>query len=57
MKLFVGYCKAPEQLQSSTRPKCQSHTMTNTGREPVTIRIAAYRRSPRYALRHGKRRC
>ena len=55
MKLFVGYSKAPEQPQSSARPICHSHTMTNTGREPATIRIAAYRNSPRYALRHGRR--
>ena len=55
MKLFVGYSKAPEQPQSSARPMCYSHTMTNTGREPATIRIAAYRSSPRYALRHGRR--
>ena len=54
MKLFVGYSKAPEQPQSSARPMCHSHTMTNTGREPATIRIAAYRSSPRYALRHGR---
>ena len=31
---------------------CQSHTMTSRGREPATMRIAAYRSSPRYALRH-----
>ena len=30
--------------------------MMNTGREPATIRIAAYRSSPRYALHHGRRR-
>ena len=48
----MGYSKAPEQPQSSARPMCHSHTMTNTGREPATIRIAAYRSSPRYALRH-----
>ena len=56
MKLFVAYSKAPEQPQSSARPMCHSHTMTNTGREPATIRIAAYRSSPRYALRHRRRR-
>ena len=52
MKLFVGYSKAPEQPQSSARPMCHSHTMTNTGREPATIRIAAYigaRRATHYA--------
>ena len=38
--------KAPEQLQSSARPICKSHTMTSTGREPATIR---------YELRHGRR--
>ena len=55
MKLFVGYSKVPEQPQSSTRPICHSHTMMNMGREPAIIRIAAYRSSPRYALRHGTR--
>ena len=54
-EFVVGYSKAPEQPQSSARPMCHSHTMTNTGREPATIRIAAYRSSPRYALRHGRR--
>ena len=54
MKLFVGYSKAPEQPQSSARPICHSHTMTNTGHEPATIRIAAYWSSLRYALRHGR---
>ena len=51
MKLFMGYSKAPEQLQSSARPICHSHTMTNTGREPATIRIAAHRarRATHYA--------
>ena len=29
-------------------------TLTRTGHEPATIRIAAYRSSPRYALRHGR---
>ena len=38
----MGYSKAPEQPQSSTRPICHSHIMTSTGREPATIRIAAY---------------
>ena len=51
----MGYSKAPEQPQSSARPMCHSHTMTNTGREPATIHIAAYRSSPRYALHHGRR--
>ena len=52
----VGYSKAPEQPQSSARPICHSHALTSTGREPATIRIAAYsRNSPRYALRHGSR--
>ena len=50
----MGYSKAPEQPQSSARPICHSHTMTNTGLEPATIRIAAYRSSPRYALGHGE---
>ena len=49
MKLFVGYSKAPEQPQSGTRPVCQPHTMTRTGREPATIHIAAYRSSLHYA--------
>ena len=48
----VGYSKAPEQPQSSARPICHSHTMTSTGREPATIRIAAYRSSPHYTLRN-----
>ena len=51
-EFVVGYSKAPEQPQSSARPMCHSHTMTNMGRDPATIRIAAYRSSPRYALRH-----
>ena len=55
-EFIVGYSKAPEQPQSSTRPICHSHAMTSTGREPATIRIAAYRSSPCYALRHGRRR-
>ena len=54
-EFVVGYSKAPEQPQSSARTMCHSHTMTRTGREPATIRIAAYRSSPRYALRHGRR--
>ena len=37
----MGYSKAPEQPQSSARPICHSHAMTNTGREPATICIAA----------------
>ena len=37
----MGYSKAPEQPQSSARPICHSHTMTRTGREPATVRIAA----------------
>ena len=53
-EFVVGYSKAPEQPQSSARPICHSHTMTRTGREPATIRIAAYRSSPSYALRHGR---
>ena len=48
-EFVVGYSKAPEQLQSSARPTCHCHTMTSTGREPATIRIAAYRSSPHYA--------
>ena len=40
-EFVVGYSKAPEQLQSSARPRCHSHTMTRTGREPATVRIAA----------------
>ena len=41
-EFVVGYSKAPEQPQSSARPICHSHTMTRTGREPATIRTAAY---------------
>ena len=40
-EFVVGYSKAQEQPQSSARPICHSHTMTSTGREPATIRIAA----------------
>ena len=53
-EFVVGYSKAPEQPQSNARPICHSHAMTRTGREPTTIGIAAYRSSPRYALRHGR---
>ena len=38
----MGYSKVPEQPQSSARPICHSHTMTRTGHEPATIRIAAW---------------
>ena len=40
-EFVVGYSKAPEQLQNSTRPICHSHAMTRTGREPATICTAA----------------
>ena len=40
-EFVVGYSKAPEQPQSSARPICHSHTMTRTGHEPATVRIAA----------------
>ena len=40
-EFVVGYSKVPEQPQSSARPICHSHAMTNTGREPATICIAA----------------
>ena len=53
-EFVVGYYKAPEQLQSSARPICHSHTLTSSGREPATIRVAAYSRSPRYTLCHGR---
>ena len=59
MKLFVGHSKAPEQPQSSARPIYQSHTITNTGREPATIRIAAYigpRRATHYATQDHNQR-
>ena len=46
----MGYSEAPEQPQSNVRPICHSHAMTRTGREPATIRIAAYRSSPHYTL-------
>ena len=52
-EFVVGYSKAPEQLQSSARPICYSHTRTSMGREPTTIRIATYRSSLHYSLRHG----
>ena len=54
-EFVVGCSKAPEQPQSSARPICHSHTMTRTGREQATLRIAAYKSSLRYALRHGRR--
>ena len=54
-EFVVGYSKAPKQPQSGARPICHSHAMMNTGHEPATIRIAAYRSSPCYALRHGIR--
>ena len=53
-EFVVGYSKAPKQPQSSARPICHSHTMSSSGREPATVRIAAYRSSPRYALYHGR---
>ena len=40
-EFVVGYSKAPEQPQNSARPMCHSHSMTRTGHEPATIRIAA----------------
>ena len=40
-EFVMGYCKVPEQPQSSARPICHSHAMTRTGHEPATIRIAA----------------
>ena len=40
-EFVVGYSKAPEQLQSSSRPTCHSHATTGTGLEPATICIAA----------------
>ena len=52
MKLFVGYSKAPDQPQSRARPICHSHTMTNSGREPATIRIAAYGQESKSAERY-----
>ena len=39
-EFVVGCSKAPEQPKSSARPRCHSHAMTSTGREPATIRIA-----------------
>ena len=53
-EFVVGYSKAPEQPQSTARPICDSHTMTRTGLEPVTICITAYRSLLRYALRHRR---
>ena len=38
-EFFVGYSKAPEQLQSNARPMCHFHVMTRKGHEPATIRI------------------
>ena len=51
----MGYSKAPEQPQSSARPIYHYHAMMSTGRKPATIRIATYRSSLRYALRHMRR--
>ena len=51
-EFVVGYSKAAEQ--SSAELICHSHTMMSTGREPATIRIAAYRSSACYALCHGR---
>ena len=52
----MGHSKGPEQPQSSSMPLCHSHAMASARRELATIRTAAYRSSPRYALRHGRRR-
>ena len=41
-EFIVGYSKAPKHPQSSARPICHSHALTSMGREPATIRIAAY---------------
>ena len=41
-EFVVGYSKAPEKPQSRARPICHSHAMTRMGREPATIRTAAY---------------
>ena len=41
-EFVVGYSKAPEQPQSSTRPICHSHAMTSTGRKPATKHVAAW---------------
>ena len=54
-EFLVGYSKAPEQPHSTAWPICHSHAMTRTGREPATIRIAAYelaalRTAPRETL-------
>ena len=48
-EFVVGYSKAPVQPQSSARPICHSHAMTRTGREPATIRTAAYIYGARHA--------
>ena len=40
-EFVVGYSKAPEQPQSSTRPICHSNAMTRTGCKPATYGIAA----------------
>ena len=49
----MGYSQAPEQPQSSDKHICHSHAMTSTGHEAATIRLTAYRSSPRYALHKG----
>ena len=51
---MVGYSKAPEQPQSSARPICHSHAMTNTGANQTPYALL-HRSLLRYALRHGRR--
>ena len=41
-EFVVGYSKAPEQPQSSTRPISHPHAMTRTGLEPATIHIQGF---------------
>ena len=43
----MGYSKAPEQPQSSTRPTCHSHAMTRTGanQPPYTLLHIGARRA------------
>ena len=56
-EFVVGYSKAPEQPQSSARLICHSHAMLWRGRGTNQPPYALlHRSSPRYALRHGRRR-
>ena len=48
----MGYSKAPKQPQSSARPMCHSHTMTNTGanQRPYALLHIGARCTKHYAM-------